>query len=374
MDLDITKYNNIALMFNGVADSAADTGYKRHGAAVIQFKIDGDAKNTISNLNDGTKRFYIRTGYNYNGAQTIASAYGNPVYTIPAGATSAAFKLSIAVDSTPENGCDIHLFVNGVYASTRELRGNGYDGDAVYDVSAQSYVSRWAQDSIFTIDNMKVSTVEGEITTTLPAAKETLYENGFELSDYGVGKTPEYNSPALKIENGEMISTGGAWKSHSCTIANGATYSDCYAVDFQMDLTTVGTTLFMFNNAGNATTAADFHKNAFAIRFEWSNSTGFGFYVRKYNSSGGQISTNVVDTDALTTDFAGLDYQSFKLTVIVDSTPDNGCLVTVLANGQYMTAFALDNSYDVKADSTIELWTQETCNVGIDSITVKNYK
>ena len=87
-----------------------------------------------------------------------------------------------------------------------------------------------------------------------------------------------------------------------------------------MDLTTVGTSLLLFNNAGNATTAKTFHKNAFAIRFEWSNSTGFGFYVRKYDANGAQIGTNVVDADALVSDFAGLDYQNFKLTVIVDST------------------------------------------------------
>ena len=179
----------------------------------------------------------------------------------------------------------------------------------------------------------------------------------------------------MKIDDkGKLVSTGGAWKSHSCTIANGATYSEHYAVDFQMDLTTAGVSLLLFNNAGNATTAAAFHKYAFAIRFEWSNNTGFGFFVRKYDEKGAQISTNVVDADALISDFAGLDYRNFKLTVEVDSTPADGCLVKIFANGQEMTSFMLDNNYDLKADQAIEFWTQGTCCVGIDSIVVKNFK
>jgi hypothetical protein len=100
---------------------------------------------------------------------------------------------------------------------------------------------------------------------------------------------------------------------------------------------------------------------------------GYGFFVRKYDDVGGQISTNIVDADALTSTFPGLNYQNFKLTVIVDSTHDEGCLVTVLTNDQYMTSFALDGNYDVKANNAIELWTQGTTNIGFSNIAVKNY-
>ena len=155
MELDIKKHNTISIMLNGSVDASTDTTYTtRTGAAVIQFKIDGDAKDEISNLNDGTKRFYVRTGYVDNNACTIASAYGAPIYTIPQGATSATFKISIVVDSSVQNGCNIHIFINETYISTRSFEGDKFD------VTSNSYVSLWAQESSLTIDNLKVLKID----------------------------------------------------------------------------------------------------------------------------------------------------------------------------------------------------------------------
>ena len=96
--------------------------------------------------------------------------------------------------------------------------------------------------------------------------------------------------------------------------------------------------------------------------------------MRKYDANGVQIGTNLIEADALISEFSGLNYKNFKFSVEVDSTPVDGCLVKVFANDQEMCSFMLDQNYDVKADNTIELWTQGACNLGIDSIAVKNYK
>ena len=44
----------------------------------------------------------------------------------------------------------MHVFVNEQYVFTRLLEKNEFD------VTANSYVSVWAQDSVLTIDNVKV--------------------------------------------------------------------------------------------------------------------------------------------------------------------------------------------------------------------------
>ena len=149
MDLDISTIGNLSFMFNGSASSASDTSYKREDAAILQFKLDGEATGNISDLTG--KRFYFRAGYFDNGTQTINGAkwYG-PAYTIPQDATSATFKLSIVVDSTDANGCNMHVFINETYIFTRLLEKNEFD------VTANSYVSVWAQSSALTIDNLKV--------------------------------------------------------------------------------------------------------------------------------------------------------------------------------------------------------------------------
>lgn len=143
-----------------------------------------------------------------------------------------------------------------------------------------------------------------------------------------------------------------------------------------MGVTTKTTNLLLLlNNAGNATTAAAFHKYSIAFAFSWVNESGLDFYVRKYDSAGKQGGTNLVSCSAWGENCPKeWDHENFKFTVIVDSTPDDGCLVTVFVNDQYMTSFALDNNYDVKKDSTIEWWTEKAGNVSMDNITVKNYK
>ena len=372
MKVDFSKIGTFALILNAQADNP--NGSK--GAILVCLRL-GTGANSYTSANeataiDGTKDLYVSAGaFKLSDGGQNLGLLNELAVDIASGATGVTVDKFTVVVENQAVGCTVYVYIGDRCVGQYSLNDNGYR------IAAGSYVALWAQNSECKIDDLKVSTVEGEITTAaLPTAGTVLHENHFELSQFGVGKTPEYNQPdSLKIDSkGKLSSTGGAWKSHSCTVANGATYSNHYLVDFQMDLTTVGTSALLFNNAGSATTAAAFHKYAFTIRFEWSNNTGFGFFVRKYDENGAQIDTILVEADALTTDFDGLDYKNFKLTVDVDSTPADGCLVTVFANDQQMVSFTLDNNYDVKADNAIELWTQGNCNVGIDSIAVKNYK
>ena len=371
MKVDFTKIGTFVVILNAQDDNP--TGSK--GAIAVSLRL-GTGVNAYSSANeatpiDGTRDLYVSAGVFKlsDGGQNFGLA-NELALDIPAGATNAIVDKFTVVVENQAVGCKVYVYVGDMCVANYELTDNGYR------IAADSYVALWAQNSVCKIDDLKVSTVDGDVTAdAVPAAGSVLYENHFDLSQFGIGKTPEYNQPALKIDDkGRLVSTGGAWKSHSCTIANGATYSDHYLVELQMDLTDPKTSLLLFNNAGNATTAAAFHKYAFAIRFEWSNNTGFGFYVRKYDANGVQIGTNLIEADALISEFSGLNYKNFKFSVEVDSRPVDGCMVKVFANDQEMCSFMLDQNYDVKADNAIELWTQGACNLGIDSIEVKNYK
>ncbi len=367
MDVTLNKIGVFGIFMN--SDSADP--YADNGTVFVVFRLGTKASNYTNNNTatpiDGTKDLYFSAGGVTTSPQQKKNVLAKDIAT---GATSVSFKLTIAVDSTDSNGCKVYLYVDGTYIDSYELSND-------YDSVANGYISAWAQQVDGTIDNLKVSSFTDVSTTVAPSATDTVHTNNYNLSDYGIAKTPEYNHPSLSIGGGELTSTGGGWKSHSTVIAKGATFSDCYAVSMQLDLTTVsgGNTLFVFNNDGNATTAAAFHKYAVAVKFDWSNSTGVGFFVRKYNSSGGQESTNIVDVDILKSAGWDIDYTNFKFTIIIDSTPDNGCLFTILINDVYAASFALDNNYDVKANSAIEFWTEKTnLDVGISNITVGHYE
>ena len=369
MDIELTTVGVLAFYIGAQKDDP----YSSNGAILVTFRLSTNNganftnNDTATAVNGSTNALYMAAGcVKVSDGKTNTGLAKEKVLDLDANATKATFKLTVAVDNSG-SGANVYIYIDDVQKATYSLSGDDYD------VKANSYMAMWAQKVTATIDNLKVSSFTETPSTTAPVAATSFYSNSFEYSDYGIKKTPGYNYSSLKINGAKLISNGGAWKSHSCTIANGATYSDCYVFEAQMDLTTIGTTSLVFNNSGDSTTAAGFHANSFTVRFEWSNDTGYGFFVRKYDDAGNQISTNIVDADALTSTFPGLNYQNFKLTVIVDSTHDEGCLVTVLTNDQYMTSFALDGNYDVKADNAIELWTQGTTNIGFSNIAVKNY-
>lgn len=373
MKVDFSKIGTFALILNAQADNP--NGSK--GAIVVSLRL-GTGADAYTSANDstpidGTKDLYVSAGvFQLSDGNQNLGLVNKLALDIPEGATNATLDKFTVVVENQAVGCKVYVYIGDTCVANYELANNGYR------IAADSYVALWAQNSVCQIDDLKVSAVEGDITTaTVPTAGTVLYENRFDLSQFGIGKTPEYNQPALKIDDkGKLVSNGGAWKSHSCTVANGATYSDHYVVDFQMDVTTKPSRLlFVFNNAGDATTAGEFHKNSIAIAFDWINNTGLKIYAKKYDENGNQIETKIAERSVWGTDApAGWDHTSFRFTVDVDSTPEDGCLVTVFANDQNMVSFTLDNNYDVKEDCALELWTEGTCNVGIDSIAVKNYK
>ena len=160
MDLDVTELNNLSIVLNGTADAAADTSYKRKGASIVQIKVrkegsTADIKGTPANFNDGNSFIVIRHGYfaATDGTQNMkdnSTVYARP---IEKNASSLSFRLTVIVDSTPTNGCDILVFVDDAYVTTYHL-GNEYD------VTANSSVYLWAENTVTTVDNLTVSKIE----------------------------------------------------------------------------------------------------------------------------------------------------------------------------------------------------------------------
>lgn len=397
MTFDITKYNNIALMFNGRATTTADTGYKlKDGAAVVQFKIDGDSKNSISNLNDGTKRFYTRTGYNYNGTQTIAGSYGNPVYTIPEGATSAVIKLSLYVDCTPTNGCDINIFVNDSYISTRELRGDGYDGDAVFDATSESYVSLWAQESIFTVDDLKVSEVTGDVASqAFPSAEQmtTLYENDF---DYGISEVETDSSlsgAALVFpksidytnEKYSVTKANTPWESAGAyywsTLIDKTTLNDALTKNtastfvIETDIETgadIGNFAFILTNTSNSTATGKqnyLQRNALMVKLE--NNAGKLQVIQRYCDAAG-VGQNSDQELVVLNDVASYN-SSFKLTMMMSNIEGIGCVLTTYINGEFVCSVKYGTEYMTCSDTSLVLMQQST-TMSLDNLTLKVFK
>ena len=70
---------------------------------------------------------------------------------------------------------------------------------------------------------------------------------------------------------------------------------------------------------------------------------------------------------------------NFKLTVIVDSTPEEGCLLSVFIDDRYVCSVALEERFDATEDNAVMFWTQYASSstpmdIRLDNITVKNYK
>ena len=74
----------------------------------------------------------------------------NPL--LDADAAKTTFRLSILVESA-EEGCRVSVFVNGKYSS-------GYTFDKAFNVTANSAVVLWAQETAMTIDNLKLLTIK----------------------------------------------------------------------------------------------------------------------------------------------------------------------------------------------------------------------
>ena len=143
MDLTFTELAVFSLILNNDnALSPTDSNNNQVGAAVVSVR-----QNTGNGWGKGEITQPIVTNYiDFEPKQTEKSIR-NPL--LDADAAKTTFRLSILVEST-EEGCKVSVFVNGAYSSS-------YTFDKAFNVTANSAVVLWAQDTSLTIDNLKLS-------------------------------------------------------------------------------------------------------------------------------------------------------------------------------------------------------------------------
>ena len=143
MDLTFTELHVFSLILNNDnALSQTNSDNNQVGAAVVSVR-----QNTGNGWGKGEIKQPIVTNYiDFEPKQTEKSIR-NPL--LDADAAKTTFRLSILVEST-EEGCKVSVFVNGAYSSS-------YTFDKAFNVTANSAVVLWAQDTSLTIDNLKLS-------------------------------------------------------------------------------------------------------------------------------------------------------------------------------------------------------------------------
>ncbi|HBF14514.1 MAG TPA: hypothetical protein DDW30_02290 [Clostridiales bacterium] len=143
MDVTFTELAVFSLILNNDnAISSTDRDNNQVGAAVVSVR-----QNTGSGWGSGEVKLPIVTNYiDFEPKQTEKSIR-NPL--LDADAAKTTFRLSILVEST-EEGCKVSVFVNGKYSSS-------YTFDKAFNVTENSAIVLWAQDTALTIDNLKLS-------------------------------------------------------------------------------------------------------------------------------------------------------------------------------------------------------------------------
>ena len=153
MDVNISELGVFGIIFNGATPEASDTEYKRANALLVTLRLGTGVDKLTSGTvgaKSGTCDVYLRTGYfGADKGQVTDTQNDKLVLDLKEGDTSADVKLTVVV-SNGEGGCTVNVFANGVYIYS-------FTQDASFNVNENSYVSLWAQDAVFTIDNLVVS-------------------------------------------------------------------------------------------------------------------------------------------------------------------------------------------------------------------------
>ena len=156
MDVELTRLGVFGLILNGSTPAASDAKYGRANAFLVTLRLgSGVDKLTSGTIAEkaATNDVYVRTGYfDASGAQKTDIQNDKLALALKEGDTSAKIKLTIVVDSSNADGCTVNVFANGEFVY-------GYTKDNSFDVNGNSYISLWAQDAEFTIDNLVISTV-----------------------------------------------------------------------------------------------------------------------------------------------------------------------------------------------------------------------
>lgn len=146
MDLTINELAVFCLLLNGDnALSATDRDNNQAGALAIALR-----QNLGNGWGSGAITKPVVTNYiDFEPKQTEKSIRKE---FLNADAAKATFRLSILVEST-EEGCRTTVFANGVYCSS-------YTFDKAFNVTGNSAIVLWAQNTAMTIDNLRLLTIK----------------------------------------------------------------------------------------------------------------------------------------------------------------------------------------------------------------------
>ena len=396
MDLDITQLHALSFIFNGSPDSTSDTNKYRPNSIYVSLRVptvtaEGETwdgkfqKGLISTLEATGENILVRTG-TYTSAGADAKVYNDTsdALDIADDAKNVELKLTIVVNNTHADGCQVGVFINGALVQSSVVADN-------YRVTANSYVSVWAEESVLSIDNVKVSKINGVITLdtanesdTLPTPENPKYNQTFTdidpLEACNVTFPYKYQGdftsntcsggfPVTINDAKQLQISSHAWHNNAdyfahLVSADRVDTADIYKFEADLNITTLGTFGFMINNdvdtdlADNYTEYQPYMLFVSFRNLAASDSTtgkaGLHFRIAHYNASGVQIDKqDILISETATT----LDA---RFTLIVDSTDKGGCRLYLFLDNKLIDTVVYDNAYDVKDNSSIGIWAQST--------------
>ena len=418
MDVNISELSSFGLFLNGTQDSASDkkANYRADTVFVSFRATENDfteGKNgvgtftsgTISSMmTDDTKTadvderdvFCIRTTeYNTNGTNTNSNRDYKVEYdemTFATNNANVSFKLTVVVNNTHASGCQIGVFVNENYIQSYEVANS-------YSVTANSYISVWAQKTIMSIDNINVSKINGDIeldsvnkTGAIPTDVTPMYEQGFDATNYensleGVGVGHSYVNPTcptcglpLTINDAKQLQISShAWHSAADYFANVVSAdeidgAELYKFEADVSITSANNFGFTLNNKHNAnkTDAYQYLSNFLFVKFVVSDNKLTGLQVVEANAAGSTGNDVKKTTHNLASAVSATS--EFKFSVIVDSTDANACVLYLFINDELVAVHTTaGNDWDVADVSTIGVFAQDTVAT-IDNIKVTGVK
>ena len=161
MDLTFTELATFCLILNGNNKLSADRFSNQAGAMGVALRQD---KGTDGKFGSGKIQRNIVTNYiTWDGTGNNQRGVKERVSFLPIESeqASVSIRLSVLVESTGE-GCRVTVFCNGVYANSFLFKQGvvNVTENTTVNVSENSAIVLWAQDTAMTIDNLRLLTIK----------------------------------------------------------------------------------------------------------------------------------------------------------------------------------------------------------------------
>lgn len=161
MDLTFTELQTFCLILNGNNKLTTDCKSNQAGAMGVALRQDKgtDGKFGSGKIQRNIVTNYITwdgTGNNQRGVKERV-----PYLSIEGEQASVSLRLSVLVESTDE-GCRATVFYNGVYANSFLFKQGvtNVTENTTLNVTENSAIVLWAQDTAMTIDNLRLLTIK----------------------------------------------------------------------------------------------------------------------------------------------------------------------------------------------------------------------